>query len=54
MNLVFPPDSENVMAQVGYLGWNLIARPGGCHPDTEVQCPTVSFEFLRVGLPPGL
>lgn len=32
------------------LWWNLTARPGGCHPDTEVQCPTVSFEFLRVGL----
>ena len=43
MNLVFPPDSENVTAQVGYLGWNLIARPGGCHPNTEVPVPHRQF-----------
>ena len=37
------PTWQNMMVQVGSLGWNLIARPGGCHPDTEVPVPHCQF-----------
>ena len=54
MNLGFPPDSQNVMAQVGYLGWTSLPCPACCHPNTEVPVPCCQPWVSSQGLPPGV